>query len=435
MDKKADKYEQNSKTKRRKQANNVYPNSAIAIAIEPKLFEMNVDCFEHVFEFLSLKELLVFRRTCKRIKMVVDYYVGWKYSKLSYERLSWFKPRSEYISQWCKHLNISTWKWYDRDTEYITNILNQLETLRLNYIDTSGDLYKVLLKYCPRLKHLTLQMAKISKANIHNGNEWLHHQYPSLEHFEIETDSLHEESYQSTIDLLNFFKRNPNIRIFSANSKFLLLNRHLLLESNITFDRLSIVLNHDLNVIRNLTDDLFEHKFYKQLHLHLRYSYSGIREHVHHLSAFHNLEKLVLPSMPGDFPLTKIDSITELVIVCPLSHNHQQLVATNLINLRFIQLGCANLQDITLFVRHAPELRQIKIRILIRNSHNEFNLSTSKWIALNEERKKLDRACKITIFIPENEFLKMKWTAKTNFSLIEFKRFESCVKNHVFESW
>ena len=40
--------------------------------LAPKMFKLNVDCFEHLFEWLSLKELLVFRRTCKRMKAVVD---------------------------------------------------------------------------------------------------------------------------------------------------------------------------------------------------------------------------------------------------------------------------------------------------------------------------------------------------------------------------
>lgn len=38
-----------------------------------KMFKLNVDCFEHLFEWLSLEELLTFRCTCNRMKLVVDF--------------------------------------------------------------------------------------------------------------------------------------------------------------------------------------------------------------------------------------------------------------------------------------------------------------------------------------------------------------------------
>lgn len=54
------------------------------------------------------------------------------------------------------------------------------------------------------------------------------------------------------------------------------------------------------------------------------------------------------------------------------------------------------------------------------------------FVALDEERKKLDRAQKITIFIGEKYFLKWKWAEKMNLKMIELKRYELCDSEKVF---
>lgn len=102
---------------------------------------------------------------------------------------------------------------------------------------------------------------------IGTRNDWLLRQYPILEHFEMHIGINHEEPLQYVADLLAFFVRNPQIRIFSIDSKFLEENHRSLLESNIKFDRLDIHMDHRLHLICNLTNILYENNFYKQLHL------------------------------------------------------------------------------------------------------------------------------------------------------------------------
>lgn len=53
---------------------------------------------------------------------------------------------------------------------------------------------------------------------------------------------------------------------------------------------------------------------------------------------------------------------------------------------------------------------------------------------LNDERKKLARARKVTIYIDEEIFLKLKWTGKLlSYDPIKLKRIESCELDHLFE--
>lgn len=39
------------------------------------MLKLNADCFEELFEWLSVADLLTLRRTCKRLQQMVDYFI------------------------------------------------------------------------------------------------------------------------------------------------------------------------------------------------------------------------------------------------------------------------------------------------------------------------------------------------------------------------
>lgn len=106
----------------------------------PQMFKLNVDCFEHLFDWLSLDQLLVFRRTCKRMKQVVDYYIKLNYPELLrlriYNRRRWLDFQNNHLNyfEWIKQLSIEKVKLTDTATESIAYVLNRLEVLKLNYV-------------------------------------------------------------------------------------------------------------------------------------------------------------------------------------------------------------------------------------------------------------------------------------------------------------
>lgn len=79
-----------------------------------------------------------------------------------------------------------------------------------------------------------------------------------------------------------------------------------------------------------------------------------------------------------------------------------KMIAQNFINLKRIEVQFANLQNIATFIRYAPKLREICVRKLYTIDGDE--LENKDFIALHEERKKLSRACKVTIYIEEAVF-------------------------------
>lgn len=79
------------------------------------------------------------------------------------------------------------------------------------------------------------------------------------------------------------------------------------------------------------------------------------------------------------------------------------------------------------FVCGAPKLQEL----IIWDSHTE-ELTVDDIVAMNVERSKLARAHKVTLYIDEISFLKLKWIRKTNFSCIEIKRSEPRKVDHLF---
>lgn len=139
-------------------------NGTATIDEQPsKLFKLNTDCFGQIFDWLSLRELLLIRRMCKVMKQIVDPHIKRKYRKLQRKHISDYvnmyiiprDKRSTYL-EWCKHLYIKHISWTQSDSEGIETVLNQIETLKLEVIHIDGDLYDIVLKYCLKLKHLNL---------------------------------------------------------------------------------------------------------------------------------------------------------------------------------------------------------------------------------------------------------------------------------------
>lgn len=276
----------------------------------------------------------------------------------------------------------------------------------------------IVLKYCTRLKSLVIQECHRTSETIifGTGNEWLHHQYPSLVYSGVCTPAT-----SSWPELKVFFERNSNIQSIGLNCTFLFKNGHLIRESNLKFKRLIIDIDHDWNVSdNNFVNELYERGFYEMLRIynHKKPSVWGIQ----HLITLSNVKNLSLPfAMNEDFPIPVVESIEtmNLSVTAELFQvDILKAIAINFINLRKIILeDVNNLLELRPFVCHAPKLAIIHL-IRFEGNHIEIN----DLIALNEERQKLAGAHKIEIIIGEKLFLKLKWSASIKFSMIEVKR-------------
>lgn len=421
-------------------------------SITPQIFKLNVDCFEHLFEWFSLRELLKFRCTCKRMQKAVDYYI-----KLNYSRLRLMKIRQTSLVcerfcltacqmflelgqtrlnhfEWIKHLYLSHFQITADQADSVAYILNELETLKLSEIVIDGDFYEIILVHCKQLKYLGVKTRYENYIGI--DNEWLLRTYPTLKHFEIQTFGntaleVYSEPDQCS-EILAFLHLNSNIQSFSTNSDFFVKRCHQMLETNIQIDYLNIIYNQvvDMILVRRLANDLHFHGIYKRLHFTIdsdsyTSTYSeNIIDNMQHIWTINNLVSLELYKRLDYCTIPMVESINEIIFHNPsFPLNTLKLMATNFINLNRVYMEHAREYHILPFIRFAPRLERIY-------AYHSQNLHFSD---LHEKRKKLAGARKVTIYVDEKIVLKMKnWDEKLiNTDLIKVERIESCELNHV----
>lgn len=284
---------------------------------------------------------------------------------------------------------------------------------------------------------MTVETNTLPKSIIGIGNEWLLRRYPTLKHFEIDTEQSdpNKELQRVCPELFTFLAQNPNIQSFSINSAMFLENRQQMMGSNIKFDRLDIHMKRKsdsdfkdfkatVNDVCSLANVLLTEEFFKRLHLDTCFDCFD-ESSVFNISAFGNLEKLYLNSLPDNFVVPVVESIKELGVGTLGHFGSEQLamIASNLINLKQFEIKFAELHIIKPFICHAPKLE----RIFVRRFYCCEELEIDDFIALDEERSHLGFAEKVTICVEEKRYMKLKWKAKKiNFDFIELKCIDTC---------
>lgn len=142
--------------------------------------------FLHIFEWLSLHELLVFRRTCKRIKAVCDFYIKLHYNESKHlivtQRERWLEFCNVPLNSFecIEHIIFGHIKCSLTEIDSVKYVLNKLESITLYYVQFDGDFYEDVLKHCPCLKCVAIASHGDDKQIMGDSNEWLLRQYPKL---------------------------------------------------------------------------------------------------------------------------------------------------------------------------------------------------------------------------------------------------------------
>lgn len=422
------------------------------------IFMLNVDCFEEIFDYISLPDLWSFGQTCKEMQRIAGEYFKRNYSSerqltrdngvlvdcyYSDERYDYkiiaptFNPFITCILHCLKRIqpfsyidahsdefsslieiHFKSTKLIESDIKCLLKVLPQIVVLSLTRCTVDGnDLYDSLLRQCKNLKVFHMYNSH-SKRNI-LGNQWLLHEYPSLETFTFfPMDSLHPK----TTELCEFFAKNPNVRNFSTFSRCLLRNAKELIESNTKLENLKvecythmgITFDTEANIM--LLKKLYENGFYKRLHI--KFITSPTQKFCEQIVSLHGLESLNYKISEGDRDFSHLTSLQNITLMP--ENIHKKAIIMNLVNLRHITIPLATFEDIMLIISHSKKLREIEATI---KAGEIINLAK-----LNEQRRKLAGACKVVIFVRDHVFLETKWTTKNgdmNLSLIEMKRMHS----------
>lgn len=398
------------------------------------LLKLDADCLEELFEWLSLKDLLALRRTCKRLKKVVDYHIltnypasGFAYKKvyISCHSVNKFSQLDACLVQRIKEVNVMFNDMTGDQIEGIRGILCQADKIDVIewYWDheVNQDFYEFFLKFCKNTKYLSI--SNIQRGPIIGiGNEWLLRSYPQLQHLQLNDSDLFGEGHSDKIpELAEFFTCNPNVRTFSTTFHMLKLNGDFLKAANVKLDRLTVFgdwsRDDAMYELCNLLKELYRKGFYQRLHFHVYHTYS--EENLQQIVSAPAIEKLHLMTISAVMP--PLVHLKELCITTGDNFADLDAVAKNLLNVERIFIARCSSNFIVPFIRYAPKVRHLKVVFLSEGMY--FDGKTVDLLRMNQERQLLSGASKTNIYVNEKVFLATKWTAnQVSVGLIELKR-------------
>ncbi|XP_031637108.1 uncharacterized protein LOC116349702 [Contarinia nasturtii] len=381
---------------------------------------LNMDCSEELFDWLSVADLLSLRRTCKRLKQTVDYYIQTNYPSLLSNRLIY-----------------GTFKIFQ---SIDANFPSIVKVISLSNITTYGLQYKKINESLLKVPNISINGRRgefnvrplFDSSNNAPQIDWCNQKYPELECVKLEENPIH-----SLTQLVTLFQLNQNIQTFEANDKFIkTFGRHLF-DADIKFNRLVLHLTNReericVKLFRNLKE-LHDRGFYRQLHL-----FCNTLEHVdaNTLTTL-GITKLSLKLLNTNLPPLPhleeffsycygenyLESIKDVVKRIHFSSNFPSNFFTNFEQI-LMNIPPNTMYKSEYFVRNFPKLKHLKIP----NGFKCIDLP-----ALNRERATLRGACKITIYVHEETFLSTKWTfGNTNYKWIELKRYQASDWHNIF---
>lgn len=429
-----------------------------------EILKLVPDCFEELFEYLPLKDILCIGQTCQRLHEIVlfileQYYSGAELLLLTANGLrignvdetsicSEFIESAHKISVFCnnglnylnqiqpqfrrlRHIHLFVAQINRRNVSGLKEIFEKLEVLQLSKCDISGSVHENILAFCPNVRRLGLM--EWSFESDANEVDLFHHKYPSLEHFELISNEYKEPWFFN--GLKDFLKLNPNIRSLSVpywmNGKQLLPDY-----ADIHLAELAISVNREIDEeFVQMIKELHQRSFYQRLKLY--FTNSGlIQDNIDQLATLEGFSKLYLGRCAclHSIAISSLSSLNELSLYECDRITDLETAASNLSMLERIHFKFASLDDICPFIRQARRVKRIKVENLLEGTDFSIGSNVINLVALNKERKKLPNCVKVTIYVKEKVYLATKWALReTDYSAIRLKREESYEWIHDFE--
>lgn len=413
----------------------------------PDIFKLNVDCFEDVFDYSSVGDLINVGNTCKRLHNVAGHCFRQTYTdiqaritsrgidvRLNYathfvkffqsvsviDRLPimpiFLNIQSKFLR--IKKLRISHQRLTHDVVDHMKETLDKLEILRLFESDLHINVSD-MIDHCANLTILDLQRCELDY-------NWLSRKYPTLEYLLF----IPKDHTAIIEEFATFLELNPNIRKLGTSGPFLWKNRDSMKNaSNIKLVELMVcvtVSHPQFGPFRDLLDDLYERGFYRRLKLKTSDKFKPEQIHVKGLVKLSS-------HFCGKLAVSSFKSLEELCMLEDSKIMDVESAAINLVNLKRLLVATASVDDIQPFIRRSVELQKIVVLGLQDGAYFSKDTNIIDLVALNRERLMLADAAKITLYVRENVYLATKWALKeTNLDLIRLKRAVSFEWDEIF---
>lgn len=424
----------------------------------PHLMKVNVDCWEQIFDLLSLRDIFAMSETCKRMRQMAGYYfreyfpaivcrwianrgifIGYPTSisrsdfseyvtkLIVYDYLEHFLHPDHYYS--LKSLHLRSIELTDTQIDYIKNVLSKIENLEIKQCTIYGNLYEKLLQFCPKLKSLRLHNVLYEPENAEK--HFFKQKYSTLQYIDYSTLQI----YPRSNELSDFFEQNLDLKHFGASDLFVWANRDLFIESNVKLDSFAIYtaisMTSDDDVAEvptvpfvNLLKTLYERGFYKSLHFKIIETDGDIdyQELIDGLSTLDALEVLVTNE---DNDLSRLTNLKELWF---LGYHHatpMDVLAMNSSKIERLYFQQASTDDILPFFQHSKRLKTIKVDEINGGSLLEEG-TVLNLHALDLERDRLNVTRRVTVCAKENIYLATRNRTKNlHLAHVEIARWDS----------
>lgn len=422
------------------------------------IFKLTIDCFEEVFDYLSLEDLAAMGQTCTRMQRIAGHCFQKNYgaAPISFDDSNFylFNVNIDCFSSFFQNVQFD----FDTNDDAVledaanTQILGFTTQLKdvtsikiieisdLDFAMEEADEMKAIigkaehvvldncynhddLSFCSNIKFLSIC------DDLQNVDQWTHQIFPNLEELEIMGSEMGE------IPVLKaFLEQNTTIKQLSITMSLLRLNRAIFKNLNAKFDTLVIKYSPSIefDLACHLLNELHESGLYKKLHFYFLY---GVEQtSINQLASVKGLVKFhVAFGSSLNLHFGSLESIEELYVRRSVSITDLNSLPYNCRKLKRIEFGIASSDDILPFICHAKTVNKIKVSSLKNGSYFDEDKNILNLLALNKERKKLYGARKIMIYVQENVYLATKWAMRqTEFSLIEMKRHTSYNWKHSF---
>lgn len=404
---------------------------------------VKVVCWEHILDYLGLRDVVALSKTCKRMLQICGRYINENFPEVQCKlednriylgypdaivagHLSSFLTRMIISGDLESSLNGTSFDSLktlllrnvdltDVQINYIRSVLNTIENVTLyRCIIHNHNIHEIFLNQCTKLKRLTVQ-GYISEHII------LQHEYPSLEYFEYIYNNVDPTSDY----LVTFLERNSNVKHLGIYMCQLWANRESFTNSNIQLDRLEVHSSYncfsfisEIASFVNLLKSLYENGFYKTLHWNIYNHTEDLPEHEEMVNQIATLNVLELLRFYQDIELPRLNHLKELCLL-GVGTNQMEDVAKNLISLEELFIYKASSDDIIPFFKQSKRLKSVTA---IELDGPLFKNNVLDLFALNAERYKLGVTKRVVVALAEDVYLATKKRMNSNFDLIELQR-------------
>lgn len=425
----------------------------------PAIFKLNAICFDDLFEWLSLKDLISLSRTCKRMLRLTGIYFQENFKStvnglnrtiscsngqrsIIINAFIQFIPNIV-LREFCKEHILTDFHYFGANCDSLREIsihgvnlskamvnciqakLDKIETINIRSLELEPtmQLYSNLLKFCS-LKSLFIE------CDDTLDREWMCHKYPKIEKLKL----IYYGGEALSPNLGLFFQLN-SFKTFETDDYFLLRNEDIIMNSEMKLDTLNIHYTEEhFDDVCDLLNELHEHGFYKRLEFGSVYHYLSEAQ-IHQICTLGGLKKLFIKLGDIDIVFPTLISLRELFIKFNSIPNFYNYNNYNLLNVKSFTISFQNLQKIHLCsgvrdhlltcIRMLPNLKKVICEHLERIPTDTIEGNQIDLPTLNRERKKLAGACKVTIYVDEEVYLETKDIKSyiySHYDLIEMRR-------------